>query len=99
MAKNKINTYTCPHGHVTVTRDIDDGVTPMVIRCRQKHDDGKHNCTEFAKSSWYNCDQTLIAEYEWFKPKSLKGYNPEMKEHLRKGGLDMRRASTITTKL
>lgn len=95
---NKINTYTCPYGHVTITIDIDEGVTPMMLRCKQKANDGKHNCTEFAKSSWYNCDQSLTPEYEWFKPKTLKGYNSQMKEHLSKGGLDIRKISKLTPK-
>jgi hypothetical protein len=86
----KINTYTCPHGHVTVTINTDEGVTPMMLRCKQKADDGKHNCTEFAKSAWYKCDQSLKPEYEWYKPISLKGLSPEMKEHVRMGGLELR---------
>lgn len=88
---NNINTYTCPHGHVTVTKDVDEGVTPMMLRCRQKSDDGKHNCTEFARSAFYNCDQSLTPEYEWYKPKSYKGYKDSMREHIKKGGLDIRK--------
>lgn len=90
MPKGKINTYTCPHGHVTVTKDIDDGVTPFMLRCRQKADNGKHNCTEFAQSSFYRADQSLTPEYEWYKPTSLKGLSPAMKEHVKMGGLDIR---------
>lgn len=92
--KGKINTYTCPQGHVTVTIDTDEGVTPMMLRCRQKDNDGKHNCTEFASSDFYKVDQSLKPEYEWFKPASLKGYSGEMKEHLRKGGLEIRKLKT-----
>ena len=88
---NKINTYTCPNGHVTVTIDADEGVTPMMLRCRQKHDDGKHNCTEMAASAFYTCNQSLTPEYEWFKPKSFKGYSAAMKEHLKNGGLEIRK--------
>jgi len=89
--ENKINTYTCPKGHITVTVDVDEGTTPMTMRCRQRDDDGKHNCTEFASSAWYRCDQGLTPEYEWFKPASLKGYSREMKEHLKMGGLELRK--------
>jgi hypothetical protein len=91
MSKNKINTYKCSKGHITVTIDIDEGVTPMMLRCRQRDDDGKHNCTEFATSNFYTSDQSLIPEYEWFKPASLKGYSKEMKEHLKMGGLEIRK--------
>jgi hypothetical protein len=92
--KGKINTYTCPAGHVTVTRDLDEGVTPMMLRCRQKHNDAKHNCTEMAKSAWYNCDQSLNPEYEWYKPVTLKGFNRDEKEHIEQGGLMLRKIKT-----
>lgn len=88
---NKINTYTCPKGHVTVTIDIVEGVTPMMLRCKQKDQDGKHNCTEMAKSAWYNCDQKLTPEYEWYKPDSLKGLNSSEREHVKLGGLLLRK--------
>lgn len=42
-------------------------------------------------SSFYSIPQGLPAQYEWFKPKSFDGYSPEMKEHFRKGGLDLRK--------
>jgi hypothetical protein len=89
--ENKINTYTCPNGHVTVTVDTDEGTTPMMLRCRQRASDGKHNCTEFAKSAFYQCDQSLTPEYEWYKPVSLKGLSNEMKEHVKMGGLEIRK--------
>lgn len=89
--KGKINTYTCPKGHVTVTIDRDEGTTPMMLRCRQKDGDGKHDCTEMASSAWYRCNQLLEPEYEWFKPDSLKGYSGAMKEHLKMGGLEIRK--------
>src|SRR5688572_17032304 len=93
----KINTYTCPKGHVTVTIDTDEGVTPMMLRCKQRDDDGKHNCTEMASSAWYKCDQTLQPEYEWYKPTSLKGFSPSMKEHIKLGGLEIRKITWATT--
>jgi hypothetical protein len=92
--KGKINVYTCPAGHKTVTIDTDDGVTPMMMGCRQKADDGKHNCTEFARSAWYRCDSTLTPEYEWYKPESMKGLNKAEKEHVVLGGLLLRKIET-----
>ena len=88
---NKINVYTCPKGHKTVTIDTDEGVTPMKLMCRQKDDDGKHNCTEWASSAWYNCDQSQKPEYEWYRPASLKGLNQGEKEHVELGGLLLRK--------
>lgn len=89
--KGKKNIYVCPKGHNTVTIDTDEGVTPFMLRCRQKDDDGKHNCTEMARSSMYQVDQNITAEYEWYKPDNLKGFNPEEKDHIRRGGLIIRK--------
>lgn len=88
------NIYTCPVGHHTVTVDVDEGVTPFMLRCRQRAADGKHNCTEMAQSHFYRLTSTemmMEPEYEWFKPMSLKGLSPEMKEHIRMGGLELRK--------
>jgi hypothetical protein len=92
--ENKINVYTCPAGHRTVTIDRDEGVTPMMMVCRQKAEDGKHNCTEYARSGWYHCLQTLTPEYEWYKPESMKGLSKEEKEHVVRGGLLLRKLET-----
>lgn len=88
--QGKKNIYECPKGHQTVTVDVDDGVTPMMLRCRQKADE-KHNCTEMARSSFYSVDQLLTAEYEWYKPASLKGLNSAEREHVKRGGLLLRK--------
>lgn len=88
--KGKINVYTCPAGHTTVTIDTDEGVTPMMLRCTKKADE-KHNCTEFARSAWYRCDQALAPEYEWYKPATMNGLNRDEKEHVVKGGLLLRK--------
>jgi hypothetical protein len=77
---NKINTYTCPKGHVTVTIDREYGVTPMMLGCQQ-------NCTEMARSGWYRVSQDLKPEYEWYKPKTTKGLNINEKDHVERGGL------------
>lgn len=87
----RINTYTCDKGHVTVTEDLVEGTTPMMLRCRQKDDDGKHNCNEMARSAWYMCDQGLTPEYEWYKPESENGLNKEERDHVRMGGLLLRK--------
>lgn len=85
----KINIYTCPNGHQTVTIDIDEGTTPMMLRCRQMLNQ-KHACTEMASSAWYNCDQSLTPEYEWYKP-DIKKVAKWEKEHVRMGGLLIRK--------
>jgi hypothetical protein len=89
--QGKKNVYICPKGHKTTTVDKDDGTTPFMLRCRQKDDDGKHNCTEMSKSCFYEVDQSLTAEYEWYKPSDLKGLNSAEKEHVKRGGLMLRK--------
>lgn len=96
--RGKINIYTCPAGHTTVTIDIDEGVTPMMIRCTKKAEDGKHNCTEFARSAWYHCNQALTPEYVWYKPAFLNGLNKDEKEHVTKGGLLLRKIEPYAKK-
>lgn len=81
----KINTYTCSQGHVTVTVNKDTGTTPMMITCRTK------NCGQTSRSAWYNCEQTLHPEYEWFKPVDIKKVSKHLREHVKLGGLLIRK--------
>jgi hypothetical protein len=91
--EGKKNVYVCPKGHKTVTVDKDYGTTPFMMRCRQRDDDGKHNCTEMSKSSFYQVDQALEPEYEWYKPSELNGLNSAEREHVKMGGLMLRKIS------
>lgn len=56
----KINVYTCPKGHKTISIDRVEGTTPFMISCIK--------CGEMSNSCFYSCDQTLIPEIEWIKP-------------------------------
>lgn len=86
MPKGKKNQYTCTEcGKSVITLDVDDGTTPFMMLCR-----ATEGCDGVMQSSFYRCDPNLEHTYEWFKPESLRGYSPEMKEHIRKGGLDLR---------
>jgi hypothetical protein len=94
MSTGKKNAYICPFDHITITIEVDDGTTPMLLRCRQKSDDGKHACTEMARSSWYNLtpsQEAMDPEYEWYKPNSGHVLNKQEKDHVRKGGLLLRK--------
>ena len=93
--KGKINVYTCAFGHKTVTIDKDDGTTPMTIRCRQKAADGNHDCTEIASSAWYRCNQRLEPEYQWYKPGPEIKLNPQERDHVRSGGLLLRKIKRV----
>ena len=81
--KNRYVCDTCGKGVVTV--NINDGVTPFMILCK-----ATKGCRGMMRSSFYQVPQDLPAQFEWFKPESLKGYSREMREHIQNGGLDLR---------
>lgn len=83
-----INTYRCNNEHVTVTKDVDAGVTPFIIGCPK--------CDKEAKSSFYKeiLPPLTRVDAEWYRPalkKVLKmRNNPGMLEHILNGGLELR---------
>lgn len=84
---NRVNCYICDDGHVTKTRDIDRGVTPMFHKCGL--------CRLSARSSFYkDIRPSMNPTQEWFRP-TLKQVlkmrkNEGMLEHILSGGLDVR---------
>lgn len=88
-AQNRINVYTCPHGHKTVTINRDQGTTPFLIRCPDL------TCDDMAQSCMYQCDQTLKPQFEWYRPSEAEqqSLEPEVLEHVQRGGLLKRRIS------
>lgn len=85
MSKDKINRYTCPDGHQTITIDIDDGTTPMFLNCRT------NACGKQATSSFYQVPDGLLPEYEWYKPTDIKKVEKISRDHVRRGGLLIRK--------
>jgi hypothetical protein len=83
MPKDKKNIYECPAGHLTVTEDRDEGVTPMFMECKRP------GCNRQSASMMYNVPQFLTAEYEWYKP-NPEDVKPYEQEHVSKGGLLLR---------
>jgi hypothetical protein len=82
--ENIINTYTCPRSHITVTRDADEGVTPMMKACP--------DCGLTATSGYYRVPQTLTPTHEWYKPKFPERYaDTAMRYHIQAGGLAFRK--------
>ena len=68
--KGKKNIYTCRKccGHI-VTVDVDDGVTPFMLKCR-----ATEGCDGTMHSSLYRVfDQKMAAAFEWYRPSSLDG--------------------------
>ncbi|MFY7827896.1 MAG: hypothetical protein ACOVQ4_12265 [Flectobacillus sp.] len=87
---NRVNCYSCVNkkcGHITKTKDVDAGTTPMYFWCEM--------CNSRAVSSFYNDlapDQK--PSYEWYRPdfqrfKKVRG-NQGIYNHLISGGLEYR---------
>jgi hypothetical protein len=81
---NRVNCYTCSCGHITKTKDVDSGVTPMFFDCER--------CGGDASSSGYR-DIVPHQEptIEWYRPRLIDLIKMRHKtfllEHVLKGGL------------
>jgi hypothetical protein len=90
---NRINIYTCNKCKKSIiTVDIVDGIIPFMIGCK-----ATENCNGDMYSSFYQVDQSLIPQYEWYRP-SIEEYKhcsklhqDFMKRHIEDGGLDIRK--------
>lgn len=83
----RINQYTCTScGGVITTVDRDSGVTPFMLACRAM--DG---CYGTMHSHLYRVAPGLTPDHEWYKPTSLKGLTPGMRDHVEMGGLLIRK--------
>lgn len=89
IIKEKLNLYLCEHGCHNITVDVDEGVTPFMIRCNftgrkdrplnpAKSKNGR--CVGMARSCFY--PQILpdgapypVPTHEWYKPLSLDKIN------------------------
>jgi hypothetical protein len=96
---NKINAYVCFNLHITVTKNVDEGVTPMFIACPK--------CFKQAISMMYNVNQSSKPTQQWYKPTRdeivaeakavTKNFNVSfldvfnnLQDHVSKGGLLMK---------
>ena len=85
-APGRLNQYTCRTcGGTITTIDRHEGVTPWSLNCR-----ATEGCDGVMQSHIYRgVDPNTTPEWEWFKPRKLpKG---PMYEHVKMGGLDLRR--------
>ncbi len=89
------NLYTCDmcRGEI-VTIDTDKGVTPFMISCR-----ATSGCKGFMASSFYHCDPARVAQFEWYRPETIEGFDPATKEHVMKGGLLLRPLPGISSEV
>lgn len=83
--EKRINIYTCEKGHKTVTIDRDEGVTPFMIGCEHE------GCDELARSGFYQADKDTEPTHEWYKPDSYDGLSDGEIEHVKLGGLLLRK--------
>ena len=94
--KGRWNVYTCDTCRgVTVTIDVDEGVTPAFLDCRASGRVGQ--CTGRASSSFYPKGErpsTLPPPaWEWYRPApaDVAAMAPATQAHVKAGGLLIRR--------
>lgn len=85
---NRVNCYVCKCGHITKTKDVDAGVTPMFFTCEE--------CGGDARSTFFkDVAPHQQPTFEWYRPdlkKVLKmRKNPALLDHILQGGLDYRK--------
>jgi|HubBroStandDraft_2_1064218.scaffolds.fasta_scaffold74636_4 hypothetical protein len=97
---NRENVYTCEKcGGYTVTVDIDEGVTPFMLKCRASGKEG--DCEGVALSAMYpkGPRPAHIPEpsWEWYKPsaKEIAAMPASWRDHYRKGGLHLRKREQV----
>lgn len=84
---NKVNCYTCPNcKHITKTKDIAPGVTPMFHSCEK--------CNTLANSSFFrDIAPQQQPTQEWYRPTlaEVLKMNAGLQEHVLSGGLCCRK--------
>lgn len=94
--EGRVNTYRCigkskfsPKGatagcgHLMVTVDREEGVTPFLTKCPQ--------CDGDAQSAMYRVPPGLQPTHEWLRPDNFDGLNLSTIEHIKMGGLILRK--------
>lgn len=87
-AAGLVNNYTCRAcGGRIVTVNRVEGTTPFLVECRVKP-----GCQGLMQSGFYRCDQAEAPTHEWYLPslKWARRQGPDMLEHVKQGGLDLR---------
>lgn len=106
MGAQRKNAYYCEKcGRYTVTVDVDEGVTPMFLACRASgHDprDPENPCDGMARSMMYppppwpdHPDLNAGPTWEWYRPTDVAALPDGLREHVEKGGLDLRRRGEV----
>lgn len=90
-----LNVYICDEcGGETVTVDVDEGVTPYMLRCRAEgKEPTEDSCPGFAKSSMYRPMMPYPPpKWIFYRPttEEIEKAEPGMKKHAENGGLFLR---------
>ena len=97
MEIERRNAYFCKKCRkVTITVDIDEGVTPMLIpciHCEQMANSFMYQVPACMRYDFSNGIKILPADIEWYRPEKneLLKLSSHEKEHVNKGGLLMRK--------
>lgn len=87
-ARQPLNRYTCRKcGGKIVTQDVDEGVTPFMLRCR-----ATKGCIGSMESSCYRgVGADEVPDFIWRKPtpEEYRRATVDMKDHFDQGGLDI----------
>lgn len=92
--KGRKNIYRCAAcGGETITVDVDDGTTPMLLACRASGDIGQ--CKGRAVSAMYEVDPDVEPAWEWYLPslKNARRKGADVLAHVQLGGLLLRAIS------
>jgi hypothetical protein len=74
-AYDRINIYTCTHcGHKMITAHEEKGVAPFIMACVK--------CLGNAQSCFYQCNQMLMPEYLWYKPKTDEEFKAQYENEI-----------------
>lgn len=89
----RLNAYMCIRCRsVIVTEQIDEGVTPITIRCRANVECGGEMMSRFYRLP----ENAPPVSHEWYKPgmDEYKGMSRALQEHVQKNGCLLRKRVT-----
>lgn len=92
----RLNVYSCPADHHTVTVDRDAGVTPSGMLCPHIDRRGfpvvEVVCDLTTRSAFYRVPDGLTPTHEWYRPDNAerRTLNPYKADHVNRGGLLLR---------
>ena len=98
-SKPRINGWTCDTcGKTTYCVELDEGVTPMFLACRAEGVDPRDAVCKGRGTSLMYPDAApppyvlAAVRWEWFRPspRAVRRMEPGMRDHIERGGLDLR---------